>query len=418
MLKPQAGKPTKKKPGTAKPSAKTQRNFDPQSPENEIDFKKAYAKLATKISSQEDDEPKLLINENELRKIVKDQERIEERTEEISSFHEKIQNRQDKKKTKVESMKTELEKKQMAECTFAPKLTTQKETRQLEDFLRDQEKHLEKHKETVRRIAQENQEKEEKSIVSLPKINDNSKSIGNQGGKPVHERLYSKAKKEIEQPKPETKKSKVKEGNERQLTLYEEAKKRKERADERLKKEQEDLKNSKFSKGFAKDPYIKQKYSKEFNSILESLESDNPETFLTFDKMSNLNYINLAEVLNKMCFIKIKPLNEEEKSDVEKENSEDWPMKIWKILEGETRNGVNPENLKIFTGAIMKILICPEAKSESGHYGSFNDKGIFVLTQKQASKINKDEEDIVTLPDSVLNAIILRMPLSRTISLS
>ena len=42
MLKPQAGKPTKRKSGTMKPSAKTaktQRDFDPQSPENEIDFK-------------------------------------------------------------------------------------------------------------------------------------------------------------------------------------------------------------------------------------------------------------------------------------------------------------------------------------------------------------------------------------------
>lgn len=262
-------------------------SFDPQNPENETNFKKAYAKLATKISSQESDDPKLLVNEDELKEIEVNQE--------TTNFHQRVQHLQEKTKTKVKQIKAQLEEKEMAECTFAPKLTKKTEKRKLEDFLKDQQKHLDKHKETVEKITQENMEKEEQEMVAHPRINEHSKVLtagkSSREEKPVHERLYSKNKKEITNVKPEMRKP-SKDIIARQLTLYEEAKKRQERANERQKKEEEDLKACKFSKGFAKDPYIKQKFSKEFNSVLESLEIKNTSAPLTYDQMCNCYYLS------------------------------------------------------------------------------------------------------------------------------
>ena len=103
-------------------------------------------------------------------------------------------------KQKIDLAKEEREEKELKECTFAPKTLRTSEKRKLEDFLKDQQKHLEKKQENINRLAKDNQEKEEASIVSMPKINERSKVITGEKespDKPVHERLYAKSKKAI-----------------------------------------------------------------------------------------------------------------------------------------------------------------------------------------------------------------------------
>ena len=112
------------------------------------------------------------------------------------------------------------------------------------------------------------------------------------------------------------------------------------------------------------------------------------------------------EVLNRMCFIKAKPLNDDE-SNKEKDTLKDLCSKIWDILEDKSNKGVYPENLKIFTGSIMKIIMVPEAKSQVGRYGRIDEKGKFTLTQKQAATINKDF-NVLYLNRTTYNAPVVK----------
>ncbi len=84
----------------------------------------------------------------------------------------------------------------------------------------------------------------------------------------------------------------------------------------------------------------------------------------------------------------------EEKAEVKSPAAEepvDWYMKVWQALEGEKRNGIYPENLKIFTAAIMKILLSEgTATAAASKYGAFTEDGKLALTQQQATKIHKD----------------------------
>jgi len=86
-----------------------------------------------------------------------------------------------------------------------------------------------------------------------------------------------------------------------------------------------------------------------------------------------------------MNYIKQKVTEEKAKT-----SEEDWCKKIWEVLEGESRGGVHPDTLKVFTAAIMKIIIVPEPSNMNDRYGSFNEKGEYGLTQKQANTVHKD----------------------------
>lgn len=67
-------------------------------------------------------------------------------------------------------------------------------------------------------------------------------------------------------------------------------------------------------------------------------------------------------------------------------------MRLWKEMEGDQRNGINSETLKIFTAAIMKILLSPESAKGEAHegYGKFNEEGVFLVSQEQATRIHKE----------------------------
>lgn len=64
---------------------------------------------------------------------------------------------------------------------------------------------------------------------------------------------------------------------------------------------------------------------------------------------------------------------------------------MWQTLEGEKRNGATVETLKVFLGAVMKIVFAPEVPSAPGAvYGSFSVEGKYSVNQAEATKIHKD----------------------------
>ncbi len=101
-------------------------------------------------------------------------------------------------------MKEEQDERELKECTFVPKTLRPSEKRTLDDFLKDQQRHLERKQENINRIAKDNKDKEESSIVSMPKINERSKVLSEAkeqvSAQPVHERLFAMSKKPLAQP--------------------------------------------------------------------------------------------------------------------------------------------------------------------------------------------------------------------------
>jgi len=263
--------------------------FDESNPENEADFKKAYAKLINKMTNEPNDAPQMLVTENDLKKVEDEKQKAEN----LRKFQERIAEHNEKLKKKKDAIKEELEEKAMKECSFAPKTTRKGEKRKLEDFLKDQKKYLDKKQENIAKMQKDSQEKEEQSIASLPRINEKSKVLTEnkkeETGAPVHERLYAKSKKPVQIPHEENeeKKPKKKEGPPREFSLYEEAKKRQEKWLERMKKEEEGQKPAKQSKEYSRDLYVQQKYIKEFNSVLSTISGFDPENkILSFEQMS------------------------------------------------------------------------------------------------------------------------------------
>ena len=74
----------------------------------------------------------------------------------------------------------------------------------------------------------------------------------------------------------------------REFTLYEEAMKRQERWLERQKREAEGVQKAKVPKSYSRDPYVQQKYIKEYNNALLSLgiPPESSGAALTYDQMS------------------------------------------------------------------------------------------------------------------------------------
>ena len=114
------------------------------------------------------------------------------------NFQERIHEKVEKGKKKKEEVKEKMEEKELKECTFAPKTLRQTEKRSLEDFLRDQQRHLDRKQETINKIAKDNEIKEESLMILQPAINEKSKVLlesKEDESKPVYERLYAKSKK-------------------------------------------------------------------------------------------------------------------------------------------------------------------------------------------------------------------------------
>jgi hypothetical protein len=94
----------------------------------------------------------------------------------------------------------EQEESKLRECTFAPKTLRGSDKRKLEDFLKDQQKHLDRKQENIARLTEDMKAKEESLIVLQPSINERSRVLheGKAEDAPVHERLYARSKKPLE----------------------------------------------------------------------------------------------------------------------------------------------------------------------------------------------------------------------------
>ncbi len=115
------------------------------------------------------------------------------------SFQEREHKYMDAIKKKQDLVKEEREEKELKECTFAPRTLRPKERRTLDDFLKDQQKHLDRKKDDITKMAKDSQEKEEASLASLPKINEKSKVLKKDqpDDKPAYERLFAMSKNPI-----------------------------------------------------------------------------------------------------------------------------------------------------------------------------------------------------------------------------
>jgi len=251
---------------------------DPRNLENESDFRKAYDKLIHKV--QADPHSKLLINKDEKKRLEEEKLGIEE----PKSFIERAYSGNIKSRQRMEQIRKELEEREMKECTFVPKSVRKSKKRSLEDFLASQQKYLNNRNEKIEKIKQEQKLQEEQAILPIPKINSSKTIIKKEV---VYERLFAGSKKEAESPKLE--KKVVKKGEvSRELALYEEAKKRQERIVNRQKEACNPRTISKSpSEIRSKNFYLYQKFAKEFDATLSSLENINPDC-LTYSQLGTL----------------------------------------------------------------------------------------------------------------------------------
>jgi len=98
-------------------------------------------------------------------------------------------------------------------------------------------------------------------------------------------------------------------------------------------------------------------------------------------------------LLIKLAFIKQTTAVEKEdaQGQIKEDESAGLVLKIWQELEGEKNNGITSDNLRIFSGAIMKILLSPEIETKNKTtYGGFTEEGSYSINQAQAKKIHKD----------------------------
>jgi len=215
----------------------------------------------------------------------------------VQNFNERVQEKSDTARRKIDVMKEEIKLRELEECSFAPKILNQKEKRSLDDFLKDQQKHVDKKQENIAKLQKDKEIREQSLLVSHPAISEYSKLLAEtkkkDEGKPVFQRLFEKrikpiveekALKEEVQKKPSPEKPNNRER--RELTLYEDAKKRKEKLSARQNEKQN---KTKPIKDFSRDPYIQQKYIKEFGNALASIEVL-PEEFLSYERMSKTKH--------------------------------------------------------------------------------------------------------------------------------
>ena len=224
-------------------------------------------------------------NNNENYKFIIEESRKTQQLPKVLSQRAKSQI--ERNRIKMEHIKEELEEKEMKECTFLPKTLRHKEKRRFNDFLQDQEKYIKKRKENLSKMIEDSKIKEEQSLVLVPKINDQSRTLTEiKNEQPVHERLFSKSKKTSIKPEERIEKKRIRRKDIKEFSLYEDAKKRQERFAERIKKEDERFMSNRQTKEHYKNPYVKQKFEKEFNIVLESVGGLKDNGLLTYEQMS------------------------------------------------------------------------------------------------------------------------------------
>ncbi len=250
-----------------------------QDPENEVDFRKAYSRLASAMSARG------LVPENALpissaRGSVSSIPQFQER----AAIHA-----ENARKWAAEARELK-ERQEMQECTFNPRTTTQGDRRKLDEFLKDQRMFEERKKENLTRLSSDTRSKIESSVVQRPRIDCRSKQLAERrqdSAAPVHERLFACSKKHLKvQTEDENhensgkKTARTRTG--REVALYNDAKRRQEKLARMQKGETKPVHNT-----VSTDPYVIQRFTKEFARALCEIGVTIPEaTMLGFDQTS------------------------------------------------------------------------------------------------------------------------------------
>ena len=355
---------TKEKGGKNKISSnKTEKsirsNDDSNNPEIEINFRKAYNKLVTKISENKDN---LLLNPEEV-KNTNERYYDSKTSEEFNNRVKKYADQYQKDKT---TMKKEIEQEEKKLCTFSPKTNNPNdEHRPLEVFLEHQARFL-KHKE------QNSLPIPEEIINPIPKIDKNSVSIINMkiSKVPFHDRLYALPKKD----KPEEKNEKQKKvtGERRDLRLYQMALKKQEQI-----KSNHD-KKSKKKMDPKSDPVLIEGFHKEFAKSLEDSKISANEDNITYDEM--------IKILKTMRFIPNKATHKEVNDLIES---------LWKSIKENNEHG-SIKSLKAYTSAILNINIStslPEKKLRIVEINKIATKYRLLATIRKSNKPKKQPKN-------------------------
>jgi hypothetical protein len=411
-------------------------NKDSQNPEFTTDFSTAKKKILSKMSQDGEKEKLLKI-------LISDQNKLTREIESLQMVKKdyidtKVKSYLSNKQKKKESIQEKLNEDFIHKHTFSPEINEKNsERRDLENFLNDQNKHLENVQLKVKLLKEEGVKNIEK-LIADPEINENSAKIFQEKIKsedPTHIRLYNKRfgdttkgiLKKGEKDKKETNISKTSSNNKERLEkLYQRAAEKKEKIEALKKKiEEDEKKKDKLSldeKENNTNKVLLENLMKEYKSKIEEILGKEEENNL-------LTYDQIRQVLKSMTFCKHLDMKEEEKKEENEEKTTHHHMKeettklsdLFNALKNQ-ENMVSVDVLFIFFISVLNLYeyflfssykkttetskeneneeksevlnrISAEIESKihiNTRYGAFDENGKFLVTLQKAKNINKD----------------------------
>eukprot|EP00347_Sterkiella_histriomuscorum_P000078 403377271 len=422
-------------------------------PEREQDFGKAYNKLVKKFYQEQG--PNLLIPEEDLYKV-------EQRGLDINQVQRRIEEDARRKEEKIRVMKQMQEDKELEGCTFAPQMATKKkaaqptEKRDLNKFLEDQNKYLEMKRQKQEERKEKQLQSEQSVMVSQPMVNEKSKKMlekkrkqieeqqqqrqtnsqtreemGTAGGtqdirRPTHNtaagnRIQGDIKRRMASPQPNetfqpaiSKKSKEMAERQRQGQKIEdhllmEGKKTQEKQARRIQEDKNQQKQKVTNNQSEK--YIVAKFNREFDHLVQEMFSDmqhNSASQVANDdqeegqtdkkpdpKKKTINYLRLKELLILLGMINETAANTDS-------NERALLYELWKLLEGEQKEEIALNDVKLVIMAILRMTTdnkrigednvrkqSQQEKEDPHNFGFYNDNEQFCLRQEDIPKIQK-----------------------------
>ena len=264
---------------------------------------------------------------------------------------------------KIAQKQDETKDKDLEGCTFQPELVAQtnhqEPKRNLDQFIQDQQKFLEKVNKKREDAKQQNAIDE--TSVMHPSIDETSKRIveeklADRKNKPTHERLYN-LNKELQQKK-QQKLQEIIEQSKSQAehnvpltkrdkpldqTLYDDAERR--RLENAKKKEEldktRDLPKEKYYHNDTSDKYVQKKFQRELQQLEQEMANEGAnEEQKEADGL--LNYGRMCEALTSSGFLpRDKPVIEA----IDQQLCQD----LWKLARGEERGGISWDTFKVLT---------------------------------------------------------------------
>eukprot|EP00347_Sterkiella_histriomuscorum_P013308 403365213 len=439
------------------------RSQQPVDPEQDKDFGRAYLKLVKKMYQESGQN--LLITQDEVEKLAYQQQCLS-----LTDFNHRNQQCLENKTQKTKLLQEMKSQQEMQECTFKPQTYSHKQKRNFDQFLQDQQQYEELKKKKNRDRLEQNINVQQQELKHQPIVNKKSAKIVEQKkrniqeeiqqevmqdreieDKPVYERLHKihyeklqrQAQKAIEQTNLLTGKTKdgrdqksvnsrnmkktkseanftsardreIQSGKTVDELLYEDAKRRWEKHDQKKKNleklKDEQIQSTKPPVGTNNSKFAAQKFEKEFYFLVHHIisevsgnqDQEEPNQDFNLREYDNkkINYVKVGQLMSELGYISanIAP------DSVERELLFD----MWNMLQGEENSGIMIANIKKFLLAIQGICI-DQVEGRMGqtfdnNYGShnktnqedrtstllqnnFDQNGILRLNQQECSKL-------------------------------